>query len=712
VQGPVMRRGGSRYVGQVKTGRGWLVPFQFSQEQSYILEFGGFYLRFWVNRGQLLSGGVPYEIVTPWGEADLLTTEGTLALRVVQSGDVMWICHYTGLFPPYELKRLGATNWTLTQVAFDKGPFQDLDPDNPTTLTAFAETGLGVTLQASGLSVFTAEDVGTSIYLEQEDSEGIKAWTARAAVALNDIRRWEGNFYQCTAVGTGVTATGDNPPIHTEGRAWDGNLTRVPNDDFDDLGAEWEYLHSGWGVARIVGFTDGQHVTIDILKRLPQNVTFGFKATKRWAFSAFSARPERGWPTNVQFFRERLCYAMNRQLFMSVVGDFEDFSDKEGPDVTAETAVTLKLTSDRLDTIRWIIESSTLLIGTSRNEMSVQEQTTAKVFAADNATKVDQTDYGSRLLKPLRVAGAVLFVQRAGRKLREMIYDFSQDRYKADDLTVLSEHVLDSGIIDMDYQQEPDTIVWCALANGALGALTYNRERGVIAWVPHILGGITHTVVESVATISSPDGRRDDVWLEVRRQINGVTVRYIEYIEDNRLAEDHQADAFYGDCGITYDGLPSDTIVGLDHLEGAQVQVLADGVPHPDVVVSGGTIHLQQAASKVHVGFDSAAKLQTMRLEGGANDGSAQTRRKSISELWIRVKDTLGGLVGPSFDRLDPLPYLDPTSSVGTVSPLFTGDTKIEFPGEWDEEGYVCVQSSPMLPMTLVALVGRVEIND
>lgn len=705
VQGPVMRRGGTRYVGSTKTGRAWFIPFEFNQQQSYILEFGANYLRFWVNRGQLLNVGVPYEVATPWNDAALLTAEGTLALRVVQSGDIMWICHYNGDFPPYKLSRLGATNWTLVALTFPKGPFGDVDPDNLITMQASVETGAG-TLTASA-AAFDPTDVGTSVYLEQQDSQGIKAWTARAAVALNDIRRWEGNVYICTAVGAGVTATGDNPPVHTEGRAWDGNLTRVPNDDFDDLGAEWEYMHSGWGTAIVTGYTSSTVVSITVGKRLPQNVVV--KPTKRWALSAFSSL--RGWPTNVEFFRERLTYAKTRTLFMSTVGAFDDFYDKEGPDVTAETAVTLKLTADRLDAIRWITESSSLLIGTSRNEMSVQEQTTAKVFAADNALKVNQTEYGSRFLEPLRVSNAVLFIQRAGRKMRELVYDYSQDRYKADDLTILSEHVVDAGVIDMDFQQEPDTIVWCALADGTLAALTYNRERGVIAWVPHRIGG-PGAFVETIASISSPDGRRDDVWMVVRRSIGGGVQRYVEYLEDNRLCEVDTFDSFYGDAGITYDGVPASTITGLGHLETATVQILANGSGHADKVVAGGQITLDRSASKVHIGFDSPAQLQTMRLDGGAQDGSAQTRTKAIAELWIRIKDTIGGLVGPSFDRLDPIPTFDPAGPIGTPPPLVTGDRKIEFPAEQGTDGYVCVESTPMQPMTVIALVGRVEVND
>jgi hypothetical protein len=706
VQGPATRRGGSRYLGSTNNDAlAWLLAFEFNQAQSYILEFTDLKLRFWVNRGQLLSGGVPYEIATPWAAADLVTTEGTFALRVVQSGDIMWICHYAGAFPPYKLSRLGATNWTLTAVAFTKGPFQDVDPDNAVTVQSSAVTG-AVTLTASA-ATFAASDVGTPFYLEAKDTAGIKSWSPHASIVVNDVRRWEGNVYQCVTVGAGTTATGDNPPVHTEGRAWDGSITRIPNDDLDDLGAEWEYLHSGWGVVQITGFTDTTHVTGTVTKRLPANVVS--VATQRWALSAFSA--SRGWPIGVTFFRQRLVYAKTLTLYLSVVGDEDDFSAKDGPDVTAETALVLKLTTNRFDLIRWIMPSAALLVGTARNELSVQEQTTSKVFAADNVVSVPQTEYGSRLLEPLRAGNAVLFVQRAGRKLREMIYDYASDRYKADDLSVLSEHVMDIGIVSIAFQQEPDSIVWCVLADGTMAALTYNRERGVIAWVPHAIGGPS-AFVESVAVISKPDGRRDDVWISVRRTINGGTKRYVEIIEDNRLIETDTADGLYGDAGITYAGAPTLVVAGLGHLEGATVQVLADGSAHPDRTVVGGSITLARSASKVQIGFDSPAQLQTMRLDGGTQDGSAQTRSKSIAELWLRLKDTIGGLFGPAFDRLDPIPGLAATATVGTLPELFTGDKGVTFPAQYDTDGYICIESSPMLPITVTGLIARAEVND
>jgi len=712
VQGPAARRGGTRYLGATKSNlRAWFLTFEFNQAQSYVLELTNQKMRFWVNRGQLLSGGVPYEIDTPWTAANLVSEEGTLALRSVQSADVMWAVHYEGAVRPQKLSRLGATNWTLSNVEFENGPFEDIDPDNPVTVTASGTTGT-ITLTASS-AIFTADDIGTAFYMEQKDAAGVKTWQVQTATSGGSYRLYEGNYYLATGTG-GTARTGAKPPVHTEGRVWDGPAgTSVDLNKSDGDGIEWEYRHSGYGWARITAIGGGgTTATAQVVLnngRLQLPNSFTTTGTNRWAKSAFSQA--RGWPTSVAFFRERLVYGRGRDLFFSVVGAYDDFSRLDGPDITKETAIKLTIASDKLDLIRWLTPSAALLIGTARNELSVQEQTTQQVFAADNVTATPQTEYGSRLLEPIRVGNAVLFIQRAGRKLREMIYDYASDRYKADDLTVLSEHIVDAGVIDMDFQQEPDSILWCALADGTLSALTYNRERGVVAWVPHVIGG-PGAFVETVASISSPDGRRDDVWFVVRRTINGNTVRYVEVLEDHRLAEIDTADAFFGDAGITYDGASTKVIAGLGHLEGEMVQVLADGSAHADCLVASGQITLNRFATKVQIGFDSAAQLQTMRADGGTQDGTAQTRSKSFGEVWARLHNTIGGRIGPSFDRLDPIPGLKPGSPVGTRPALYSGDRKIEFPADVGTDGYICVESSPMLPMTLVMLSARMEVND
>src|SRR5690606_6324566 len=126
--------------------------------------------------------------------------------------------------------------------------------------------------------------------------------------------------------------------------------------------------------------------------------------------------------------------------------------------------------------------------------------------------------------------------------------------------------------------------------------------------------------VESVAVIPAPAGDRDELWLVVRSSIDGATLRYIEYLEALWDPANDLPDAFFVDSGLTYDGAPSSTISGLDHLEGESVSILADGATHPERTVVQGRITLDRDASKVQVGLAYTSTLQTMKLEAGAAD--------------------------------------------------------------------------------------------
>lgn len=711
VQGPARRRGGTRYVGLVKDSskRAWLADFVFSLGQAYILEFGHLYLRFWTGRGQLLSGMPPYEVATPYTEADLATAEGTFALRTLQSGDVMWVVHAEGKHPPYRLSRLGSTNWTLAPEEFVGGPFRDLNTDTAIQVQASASTGAGITVTCTtGQAIFQAGHVGSMFLLETHNPSSVAPFQVAESVTIGLERRNGGNVYQSqTNWAYAANSIQRYVPVHTEGDANDGIVT-------------WRYLHSGYGWVRITAVAgDGKSCTATVVSRLPEEVVT--LTTRRWAHSQFST--VYGWPTAVAFFRERLAYTRARTVFLSVTGDFNNFGRRDAGIVTKETAMALTLASDKLDSIRWLAQSRSLLLGSARAELSLQEQTTQTVFAADNVQNIPQTEYGSRLLRHLRVGESVLFVERAGHRIRDMRFSFEIDRYKAEDLTVMSEHLFDGSevygdveqqqreVVDWCYQQQRDSLVWCVLSDGTLASLVLNRERGVIAWTPHYIGG-TDAVVEAVSSIPSPDGKSDDLWLLVRRTVNGATQRVVEYMTDYRLVKRGAAEAFHVDGGMTYRGAATDTITGLDHLEGQTVSVAVDGSNHPDVVVTGGQIVLNRTGTLAHVGYRFVSRMQTMRLEVQGGGGTAQTARKAIAEVWLRLQSTIGGSVGANFTSMDDLRTLDPARPVGTPPALYSGDYKVQFPGGFDTDAYVCFEQRLPLPATLVALVTRVQIND
>lgn len=718
VQGPIRRRGGTRHVGlgKVNTETAWLVDFVFSSDQAYILEFGHLYIRFWTNRGQLLDGGVPYEIATPYTADNLRTIEGTFALRVVQSADVMWIVHATGAYAPHRLSRLGATNWTLTNEinTIVGGPFRPTNSDNVTGARVTSDDVGGNVNLTSTVAIFFPGHVGTLFYMEDENPGSVPPFQTYKNVLTGDIVRNAGNVY--VALNSYTYVTGDQTqryvPVHTSGEAYDGAVT-------------WEYLHSGYGWVIITGVAvDGLTATGIVLSRLPYGVvTDGMQTryTYRWAFGEFGV--QYGFPTGVTFYKERLVYSRGRQLFLSTVGDYANFTAKDAGEVTSETAINVTLAADKLDSIRWAIGARGLLVSSARSELTYQPQTEQQVLSATNQQSVPQTEYGTRMLAPLRVGDDIMFVERAGHRIRASRYSFETDRYKAEDVTVLSEHLFDGAerpgdpasaartVVDWAYQQQRDSIVWCVMSDGTLNALTYNRERGVVAWSAHDIGG--EAVVESVRSIPSPDGKSDDLWMCVWRTVNGVPQRSIEYMTDYRLVKLGVGEAVHVDCSKTYRGAATNTVTGLGFLEGETVSICVDGSNHPDRVVTGGAVTLDRTGTLIHVGYRFLSRLQTMRLEMSGGGGTSQTTVKQTSEVYIRLQSTTGLRFGPDFNTMDEQETLDTSLPVGTPPALFTGDLLCQWPGdELSRDAYFCVEQDKPLPATVVAIFPRTQIND
>ena len=243
VQGPVRRRAGTRYVTPTKAnGKAWLVRFEFSATVAYVLEFGDLYVRFYTNHGVLLSGGSPYEIVSPYALADLTNDDGSCALKFVQSGDVLYIANQKRTYEARKLTRLATTNWAFSLYRPNQGPFLEMNTST-TTLYASASTG-SVNIVASA-NVFAATDVGRLVRIEVQNVD-VKPWETNKAYALNDLTRYDGKTYKALNAAT----SGTFPPRHEQGNAYDGVT-----------GVQWAYQDAGYGVARITAYTSPTQVT-------------------------------------------------------------------------------------------------------------------------------------------------------------------------------------------------------------------------------------------------------------------------------------------------------------------------------------------------------------------------------------------------------------------------------------------------------------------
>ena len=631
--GSASRRSGTQFVAEVKdsTKKTRLISFEFSTVQTYILEFGDQYIRFYKDNGQILSGGSPYEISSPYLEAELFD------IKFAQSADTMYICHPN--HAPKKLTRSGHTNWTLVDDVIINGPFMDHNVETTTANPSHKSVGQTTTVTFSsttGINAnqgFLSTDVGRLVHIQ------------------------DGHFKI-----TSVTST-----------------TVVVGIVIVDLG-------------------------------------ISSSTTTDFALGAFSDTT--GYPSCVTFFEQRLVFAgttaQPQTIFFSRSADYENFDDKYHETVADDDAIVYTIASNQVNAIRFLTATRTLIIGTAGGEFAADGGGTGEAITPTNILINKQSNHGSANVDGISLGNATLFLQRAKRKIRELAYNFDVDGYVAPDLTILAEHITESGITQMAYQEEPNSIVWCVRTDGQLLGFTYQREQQVTAWHRHIFGGSFgsgNAVCESVEVLPTDDSEYQ-VWVIIKRTINGVTKRYVEYLHRFDFDETDDTSFNYLDSQLAYNGSATTTISGLDHLEGETVSVLADGSTHPNKVVSSGGITLDRSSTKVKVGLPYVSLLQTMRIDAGANNGTSQSKTKRIYEITARLYESIGIEIGPDLNNMERIPFRSSANLMDSGINVFTGDKEIEFRGNYETDGFIFVRQNQPLPLTVLSLYPRLITND
>lgn len=530
--GGVENRPGTRFVAAAKypDRKCRLIPFQFSTVQTYALELGHYYMRV-IKDGALVlnSSNVIYEIVTPWAESDLFN------LKFTQSADVMTVCHPS--YPPKEIRRYAHDNWQIADVVTNNGPFEDINTVQTSTVYASAETGT-VTL-TSNVAIFGAEQVGQLFYLEQPAVDSIPVWETSKTTAINDVRRADNNYYRANTAGK----TGTLRPSHDEGMAWDG----WGGTGDTDTGVQWEYLHSGFGIARITAVaSNALSATATVISRIPSNVVGSTKASYKWARFAWNS--VNGYPSTVTYYQQRLFFAASaaqpQTIWASRTGDYKDFG-KNLP-IQDDDRIVYTYAGRQVNQIRHLIDVGSLIVLTSGGEF-VAKGDQNNTLTPSSFSLSSQGSNGSSIVPPIAVANIALFVQEKGSVIRDLAYSFDVDGYQGNDLTILANHLFQKHrIVDWSFAIVPYSSAFCVRDDGKLLVMTYLREQQVFAWAPQSSDGL----YESTCSIS--EGSEDAVYFSVQRVINGQTVRYIERLS-SRLFTDDQ-DAFFVDCGLSYDG--------------------------------------------------------------------------------------------------------------------------------------------------------------
>ena len=730
--GSAARRSGSQFISEVKTSskKTRLIPFEFSTTQTYILEFGDQYIRVYKDKGQVQSGGSAVEISTPYLEAELFD------LKFAQSADVLYICH-----PNHEVEKLSRTShtsWTLADVDFTKGPMQDANTTTTTLNPGATAVGTGVSLAASATtginsgSGFQSTDVGRFVFLHGGYAKitGVTDTTNATIEILTTLsastatENWRlGAFSDTTGHPSCVT--------FFEQRLVFAGTTNQPQTVFFSKSGDYENMDANIGGT----IADSDAIIYTIASNQVNAIRF-MTATRTLIigtaggeFSVSGGGADVAiTPTNILIKKQSNHGAAN--LDALAVGNVTLFMqrarrkmrelaynfDVDGyiaPDMTilaehiTEGGITQMAYQQEPNQIIWLVRGDGELIGfTYQREQQVTawhrhifggKFGEATITVTDFANIADNTK-----IVLTKSNGTSTTFNSATSATSGKFHTTSSNNQTATNLKTLID--ADS---DFTATVSTNTVTIKETAPQATGFLT--MTTGDTTRLASTDEG--KAICESVAVIPTDDTEYE-VYIIMKRTINGSTKRYIEVLNTFDFTETDNTTFNFLDSQLDYNGSAVTTISGLSHLEGQTVAILADGATHANKIVSSGEISLDRSATKVKVGLAYTSLLQTMRIDAGARDGTSQSKTKRIYEITIRLFESVGVEVGPDLNNLERIPFRSSANAMDQGITPFTGDKEVEFRGNYETDGFVFVRQTQPLPLTILSLYPRLVTND
>ncbi len=731
-QGPAENRAGFAFVREVKdsTKRTRLIPFTYSTTQTMVIELSPGYIRFHTQGGTLMSGGVPYEIANPYSEADLFD------IHYVQSADVMTLVHPN--YAPRELRRLGATNWTLTTINFGS--------------PIAAPTGVTATRYIPASSSTNADTYETMSYVV-------------TAITADEIG--ESVSSSVASVTNNIFVTGATNTI-----SWSAVTGASRYRVYKLLGGLYGYI--------------GSTTTTSIVDN---NIAPDLSVTPPIYDNEFVSSGN--YPGAVSYFEQRRCFAGTinepQKIWMTKSGTESNLS--YGLPIRDDDRIEFRVAAREANTIRHIVPLTQLLLLTGSAEWRVSSLNSDEITPTTISVR-PQSYIGASNVQPVIINNALVYCGARGGHIRELGYNWQASGFITNDLSIRSAHLFDNyEISDMAFAKAPIQMVWFVSTSGMLLGLTYTPEQQVGAWHKHDTDG----VFESCTVVA--EGNEDRLYVVVKRTINGQTKRYVERMSSRHF--DSIEGAFFVDSGATYNGTnttattvtvsggttwgPADvltitassaiftypgtgdvndaivltdtagnkyrltirsttsttvatarvdvtlpvalrntatalysfarnTISGLSWLEGKTVSILADGAVQPRKVVTSGSITIDRASSIIHIGLPYQSDLQSLPLAMGIDNGMGQGRYKNVNKAWLRVYQSSGIFIGPDPQNLVEAKQRT-TEPYGSPPALKTEEIQIMLTPSWLDSGQVFVRQSDPLPLSIVGMTLEVAIG-
>jgi len=561
--GPLRRRNGFEQIEATKDSAkvSRLLRFQFDQDNAYILEFGDLYIRFYKDGGQISSGGVPYTVVTTYTQTEVKD------ITYVQFGRILYLFH--GSHAPAQLTWTSDAVWALTTTSFYPSASSEEGYKPTGTVTPAAVSGTGINFTASGI-FFEASDVGRQIHnLAGTGKASITSFTSNyivvctilqafpstAAIAQNN---WKVDLSPIVSITPSASREGSMVNLTAAANTW----ISTPR----DVG-KYVLLHNG--VVLVTSLVSNVLAIGEIQKALD-----AVTATSNWTQEESIWSSVYGYPSVGTLHQQRLFAAGTSHDPQTIWASESGIFDSMGIGSRDGDSLSFELSGTEVNKISWAATiRGQLVFGTTGAEVTIDGGSSSNALTPSNITQQVRGYHGSNLQQPVALDDQVIYVQRSGRKISAFRYDFQIDNYVSEDLLFLAEHLSEAGIKEIAYAQDPDRILFVVLNDGDMLACTYIREQEVTAWTKWTTDGL----FESVQTIST--GGNDEVWVIVKRTINGATKRYVERL-DYSTGEDN-IDGF-SDSYLSY-SLPK-TVTAITKASTGVVTAAAHGFSNGDLV--------------------------------------------------------------------------------------------------------------------------------
>lgn len=414
---------------------------------------------------------------------------------------------------------------------------------------------------------------------------------------------------------------------------------------------------------------------------------------KTQVYALSSWNDDNGYPKMACFFQDRLVLAATKKepysIWMSRTGDYPNFGiEKVDGGVTDDSAIKADLITRNGFEILHLVPAKDLVILTTGNEWIIEG---SSVITPAKINPRPQTMRGSNSCPPQHIGNRIVHVQRSGKTVRDLGYQYDADNYNGDDLTLLATHLTEGHkLVSSAYIQEPNSTLYYVRDDGVLLSLTFIKEQNVFAWSHHTTDGKYKKVT------SIPNGASDVLYVTVER--DGKI-----YIE--RFNPDIEA-AVYMDSYVTGSG----SSIKASHLIGKTVQVLADGTRLQDAQVpENGLVTFGQSFSDITIGLAYETKIKQPGPDIGLKEGTMQARISKTNTVVLRVEKTYGGYIGYTFkDKdMDELRYED-------YETLETGDIVQQMPvaniGS-NTKNHICIKHNEPFPFELNAIIREVSID-